>query len=105
MIAYGVFQGFGVVNLLWVANLGNEMNKASQVFALQIITGIALCIVAVIAGVVIRGKHNDPEIPVLLFVFGTLVSFPVGTILSAYALLYLFVIWTKESDRSSEVDS
>jgi hypothetical protein len=104
LIAYGVFQGFGVVNLLWVTSLERKLSTAGQVLAPQILSGFALCIISLIAGVVIRGKDGDPKVPGLLFVFGALVSFPVGTILSAYVLLFLFVIWTKESDASGEKD-
>jgi phage shock protein PspC (stress-responsive transcriptional regulator) len=109
LTAFGIFQAFGVLNICWTASLAGRMtdyngdlSAAAQVVLPQVLSGLAICVISLIAGVVVRGREVDPKVVGLLFVFGALVSFPVGTILSAYVLAYLFIIRVREREAPDE---
>ena len=101
LIGYGIGWALDAIAALW--NVGQipalGLEDSIQFFLTsQILILLARAIVAVTAGLVIRMMMSDPKIFGLLFVFASVSSFPLGTVLSAYVLIYLFAIYPTEFD-------
>ncbi|HUR99175.1 MAG TPA: hypothetical protein VMZ26_14000 [Pyrinomonadaceae bacterium] len=71
-------------------------------FALPyILYGIAMFGICGLAGLTIRSGFPDPKGFGLLFVILSFGTFPLGTLVSLYALVYIFVIYDSESENSA----
>lgn len=101
LIGYGLGWAFDGLAVLWkvghIPEAGLERTVQS-LFTAQLFLLLARATVAIVAGVVIRTLMSDPKVVGLLFVFASIYSFPLGTILSAYVLIYLFAIHPQEFD-------
>lgn len=109
VIAYGVYYLYLALGIFWVSGIPLGVVVWPQFFSSLFVFAVALA-----AGYIVQGnstdagskeaKPIDPKLPGLLFVFLSFGSFPLGTLISAYMLLYLFVIRSSENliDGSSD---
>ena len=66
-----------------------------------ILYGLGMFALCVVTGLIIKDElPGDPKVFGLIFVVLCFGLFPLGTIVSAYALIYLFVIYKNESENS-----
>ncbi|HMU34420.1 MAG TPA: hypothetical protein PKC89_11195 [Pyrinomonadaceae bacterium] len=98
LFGFGIFQAFGVVNLLWTT--WGTLHSLGQLFVPTVLGAIIICLASLFAGHMIWQREYDPKTPGLIFVLCAIGAVPLGTILSAYVLLYLFVFYKDESDES-----
>ena len=71
----------------------------------KILLGFALFLLCVVTGIVISGREINPRVlglTLAVIIFG---FFPLGTLLSVYILIYLFVIDTGEYNSEPTVNT
>ena len=86
--------GFGAANAKAISELSSDLALPA------IFYGIVMFAICGMTGLVVRGGFPDPKLFGLLFVILCFVLFPLGTIVSLYALVYIFVIYESESGES-----
>jgi hypothetical protein len=91
--------GYGVASLIETTGpiqafqlLGRQQELQGWIYWPKILFGIGLFIVCLAAGIVIKDREHDPKILGLSVAIVTFGFFPLGTILSVYLLLFIFVI-------------
>jgi len=96
IIGYGTSQiisTIGTAMQVWYLT-GQKLSATNTDFlAPSGFSAIIYFLVSLYAGTIIKGIELDPKIPSLVFVFLAIGVFPLGTILSVYVLIYLFVIY------------
>ena len=65
-----------------------------------ILYGVVMFAICGLTGLIIKGGYPDPKVFGLIFVVLCFGLFPLGTIVSIYALIYIFVIYESESGNS-----
>jgi len=109
VVGYGVsFVYAALLPLLQIASIpdksGNTMTLG-QVLWPTILGNVAIAIVCFIAGNPAGYANARPKSEGVLFALASIGFFPLGTILSAYMLVYLFVIYPDvEEPSSSEIN-
>ena len=86
--------GFGAANAKAISELSSDLALPA------IFYGIVMFAICGMTGLVVRGGFPDPKLFGLLFVILCFGLFPLGTIVSLYALVYIFVIYESESGES-----
>jgi hypothetical protein len=83
------------------ANATKALSQFSADLALPtVVYGFVMFGMCGLTGLVIKSEYPDPKMFGLLFVILSFGLFPLGTIVSAYALVYIFVIYQSESSES-----
>ena len=86
--------GFGAANAKAISEFSSDLALPA------IFYGIVMFAICGMTGLVVRGGFPDPKLFGLLFVILCFGLFPLGTIVSLYALVYIFVIYESESGES-----
>jgi hypothetical protein len=108
VIGYGLsFVYAALLPMLQLASIGTHGNieSAGQVLWPTIVGYVLIAIFCFIAGSGIKYTETTPRSECLLFAVVTVGFFPLGTLLSIYALVYLFVIYPNNDGLSpSEIN-
>jgi len=100
IIAYGIASLIdlaGVIQTFFMVGTGTSTSTVTGiVFWPKIVFGAGFAILCFLAGAVIKNRDVDPKGYGLAVAMVSIGSFPLGTIISAYTLFYLFVVWPNE---------
>jgi hypothetical protein len=93
IIGFGIALLLGKVQTMWILAQGTSGSAALWP---DILVTWALFLISLFAGLTIKWLAFDPKTAGLAFVIVAIGTFPLGTIVGVYALVYLFVIYPGE---------